>query len=439
MNCREAQERMTDLLDASAHATDPSLHDHLEACPVCEKMYSELKKTLEAFPAPRVAASTGFTEAVMNAIQDTKPIRQRNPFRVWRAGLAAAAALVVCAGASFGLWYVKTSGTKPVTAFRFLGEAVHAMARVQAMHIKAEMRTLPNDNFEMIALDQDMVPVELWADFSEPLRWRVEKPGRIAVLDGEKSTLFIRPNMVARAGDSPGFVGWMTSLINVEDLLSNEVSLANEQGSEISLTYETSAEGETEDVLRVEAKAQGTYVNDWLKDSSIADSDNLRVYRFEPETKLLKGLEIYVHTPQGDVLVFETKDVSYDLPQDETLFALQLPEDAVTVGELAPVSDNEKYAKMDPREAAQNFFQACAQNDWDEMAKYWFASSADDRIKQYLGGLQVIELGSAFQSGLYPGWFIPYEIKLKDGSTKKHNLAMRNDNDAHRYVVDGGI
>ena len=62
--------------------------------------------------------------------------------------------------------------------------------------------------------------------------------------------------------------------------------------------------------------------------------------------------------------------------------------------------------------------------------------------RSYLGGLQIVSLGTPFQSKGYAGgngWFIPYEIKLKDGTVKKYNLAVRNDNPAKRYVVNGGL
>ncbi len=440
MNCREARERMTDLFDACARTTtDLPLREHLEACPVCSTNYAELRQAMEALPTVRVAASSGFTEAVMSSIQEMEPKRARKPFSIWRVGLAAAAALVVCAGVSFSMWYAHNGGRQPVGAYKLLGDAVHAMARVQAVHIKAEMRTLPEDNFELMDLNMDFVPLELWSDLGKPMRWRVEKPSRVAVMDGERSTLLIKPNMVVAGGVDNGFVGWMTSLLNVEDLLYNETALANEEGSQVSMTTETTPEGVVEDVLRIEATAKGTFVNDWLRNSSIATSDNLRVYHFEPDTKLLKAVEIYMHTPQGDVEVFHTTDISYELPEDQTLFALEIPEDAVTLGELAPVSDNEKYAKMTPREAAQNFFTACSQNNWDEMVKYWMSTTVDEHIKDYLGGLEIVELGVPFQSGMYPGWFVPYEIHLKNGGIKKFNLAVRNDNPAHRYVVDGGI
>ncbi|UCG57848.1 MAG: hypothetical protein JSU70_23655, partial [Phycisphaerales bacterium] len=76
---------------------------------------------------------------------------------------------------------------------------------------------------------------------------------------------------------------------------------------------------------------------------------------------------------------------------------------------------------------------------WDEFLKFWSASAVDERIKNHLGGLEIISIGEPFKSGRYPGWFIPYEIKLSSGGVRKHNLAVRNDNPAKRYVVDGGI
>jgi hypothetical protein len=97
---------------------------------------------------------------------------------------------------------------------------------------------------------------------------------------------------------------------------------------------------------------------------------------------------------------------------------------------------------MTPLEAARAFFEACSKEDWKEAEKFWGSASLSDRAKNYLGGLQIVSLGKPFQSKVYAGgtgWFIPYEIKFKDGSVHKHNLAMRNDNPGQRYVVDGDI
>ncbi|MHC4759214.1 MAG: hypothetical protein ACYTE8_11205 [Planctomycetota bacterium] len=99
--------------------------------------------------------------------------------------------------------------------------------------------------------------------------------------------------------------------------------------------------------------------------------------------------------------------------------------------------DNEKYKKMTPKEVAEALFTACAEENWDEFQKYW--GSGHEKMKDYLGGLEIISIGEPFQKGAYPGWFVPYEIKLKNGHVKKHNLAIRNDNATKRYMFDGGI
>jgi hypothetical protein len=63
----------------------------------------------------------------------------------------------------------------------------------------------------------------------------------------------------------------------------------------------------------------------------------------------------------------------------------------------------------------------------------------DERFKKIYGGIQVISVGNAFRSGIYPGWFVPYEIRFPGGKTQKHNLAVRNDNPQKRFILDGGF
>jgi hypothetical protein len=96
---------------------------------------------------------------------------------------------------------------------------------------------------------------------------------------------------------------------------------------------------------------------------------------------------------------------------------------------------------MTPLEAARAFFEACAREDWNEVQKF-DTTPVTARTKKDLGGLKILRLGKPFQSKGYAGgkgWFVPYEIRLKDGTVKKWNLALRNDNAVHRYEVDGGI
>jgi hypothetical protein len=351
----------------------------------------------------------------------------------------AAAAVIIIAIALATIFMNESMPT--VSAQEVLVLASEALSNLRSVYIKAQIRTIAHDNFELIGLDYDFVPNEMRKEFdgTPQGKWRIEKPGRVVVMDGESSLLLIRPNHAAAGGINTGFVGWLKPLLDVDKILDSEIKLAQEQGSELLLTHAEGLDGKDKLLVSVEAFAQGDFTNDWLKNKSIDASDNLRIYTFDAETNLLETLEVYVHTDGEDVMVLQITDIEYNLDIDPTLFTLELPEDVIWYGQPREIADNEKYQQMGPKETAQAFFQACADENWEEFLKFWSASAVDQRIKNYLGGIEIISIGEPFKSGRYPGWFVPYEIKFKNGSIKEMNLAVRNDNPAKRYVVDGGI
>jgi hypothetical protein len=95
-----------------------------------------------------------------------------------------------------------------------------------------------------------------------------------------------------------------------------------------------------------------------------------------------------------------------------------------------------KYEKMTPKEAAQAFFDACARKDWTEVLKFWPTGDDErfERMKEGLGGLKLVSLGTPFQKGEYPGWFVPYEIQFP---AQESFIRVSNTNAAKRFVIDG--
>jgi hypothetical protein len=86
-----------------------------------------------------------------------------------------------------------------------------------------------------------------------------------------------------------------------------------------------------------------------------------------------------------------------------------------------------------------DFLEGLASSDWDRVLTVLPTTSVPEGFKRVGGHLRVVSIGEPFQSGLYRGWFVPYEIVFSNGYHKKWNLAVRNDNDAHRWVQDGGF
>lgn len=408
-----------------------------------EPIEQKLKKLAKA-----IGTDDSLVENVMNRIDaepsrtnksKNKPVRRFIMNRFTK--LAAAAVIIIAAVLSISI-FDKTIPT--ASAAQVLQEAARAVSNLRSVYIEAKMRTRSHDNFASIQISHGFVPLQMWKQTDENgiLRWRIEKPDRVAAMDGETATLLIR-NSWASQGNCPDFwcfdLHWLGQLLNIDGLLESELKKVQQQtDAELCMRHENT-DGRELLVIEIYTPAKGDFINDYMKNKFISNSDHTCIYHFDRETKFLEGFEIYVHTGNQDVLIFEITNIEYNLQVDDNLFVLDLPDKVIWLdSHPETLPNNEKYENMTPKETAAVFFKAFAEQNWDEAAKFWELSK-DKRVRAVYGDLEIISLGEPFKSGTSKGWFVPYEIKLKDGTVKKHNLAVHNDNPAKRYVVDGGL
>ncbi len=441
MNCCGCREQMLAYVEGRlAPSRRREVTDHLNGCPGCRfefeqgvRIHERLIRDAAALPRP--ALDQPVMERVFREkTPDLRRTAMRKRYSSVGLGLGAAAALIALL---FVPWGSRHGGE--ATAAEVMTRGATAMAGLDSVHLKIEARTLPRDNFEVIGLDYDFVPIELWKRFGDPPRWRAELPGRVVVMDGARTVGLIRPNHAYELGPSPSFRAWVGRLMDADRVLSGELRRAEALGWPSSVEKVVGSDGRAKWVVTIEAGAQGDFDNDWLRNRSITGADTRRRYRFDAQTGLLEAIRVWVHDGRRDVLVLACDEIEYNTDPDPDLFTLRLPDDVIWSTEPATLPDNAKYARMTPDEVARAFFQALADRDWDEARKFYCVSQIDPRLKLALGGLRIIHVGEPFRSGRYPGWFVPYEIELPGGRVKKHNLALRNDNAAHRYVVDGGF
>jgi outer membrane lipoprotein-sorting protein len=445
MKCQQCRDELAAYLEGLLdEMSQRRIESHLAECSACTAEIDEVRQLTvhlarDGLVAPPVSLETAVMDRILQEqARQLRRLKMRKRLRILgiSGAMAAAAAMFVVSG----LWL-----TQPATAQKAaeaLARGAEAVPNPTTVHIVAKMRTLPGDNFSNIDPDRDLVRIEIWRQFGEKPKWRVEKPGRVIVMDGASTVMLMRPKTAVKlpmptegAFDS----SWMLGLAKVQDMITRQLRSAQAKGWELKTTYETTPAGEKKIVVTVEAKA-AVPDSDYLRNKFFDDSDTRRVYRFDAKTQRLEGFDAILHRAGGDVLIWTTEQIEYDQPIDPAVFTLELPKNVNLWKEPERLPDNEKYEKMTPKEAAQAFFEACGREDWNEVEKFW--SNVDERLKEYLGGLKVVRLGEPFQSKGYAmgkGWFIPYEIELKNGAVKKHNLAMRKDNPAKRYIVDGGI
>lgn len=363
-------------------------------------------------------------------MNEYKVLASRSGYRGVNRSAARRAAVAALAAA------VMLLGDGRVSAAQAPAQAGRPAERLQAVHIKARMRTLPREDFEWIGPDHDFVAVDLWKRFGPIPKWRVEKAQRIAVMDGAATILWVKPETAVKRGPDANMAGWLKDLLDIEGFLHREVDIAMQRGARLAIQ---SRQGSPSDLLMtVETKARRASGEKRLKNTSLAESDSRQVFSFDAQTKRLKKAQVFIRDGRRDILVFETTEVEIDPSLPDALFSLTLPADIEVEPGPQAAAENERYQKMGPEDTSRAFLQACADRQWDEAAKFLPRASQED-FKASFGGLKILKIGSPFRSGGYGGWYVPYEIRLPSGEIKRWNLALSNDNAAGRYVVDGGF
>lgn len=464
MNCAECRENLIAylecLLDSEATA---ACRSHLETCAACreeERAIAGLHEKLEA--RGQAASDVSLVAPVMRRIkagQTGVPARTVSwpSFLKWGMGFGAAAAAAVVAIIIFGTTAV------PATAAEVMARGAKVMKKLAGVHLTARVRSTPADNFSNLNADVDFTTIEVWKEFKGRGRWRVEKPGRVAVMNGATTELYISflnevshvPGIPGKylplpvgmklpggpkvpAGWAPFDTGWLHALANIEDTLSWELKNAEANDWPMEMRLEHDETGRALTVVAVDARS-GLPKGDYLHNKFFRTSDTLREYTFDAETWVLEGLRIYMHEPEGDVLVIEVEQITPNPPLTDQVFVLDLPEDVVSdYGPGESLAADPKYSDVTSEEAARMFFEACAREDWDEVAEFW-TSPMQPWFTNMLGGVTILDLGESFTSLAHHGRFVPYEIRLRDGKVRKHNLALKQTPDTKRWYVDGGI
>jgi outer membrane lipoprotein-sorting protein len=437
MNCAECRENLVACVEGLLDREESlQCQAHLETCAACRAEHAAITRLQRQLVARGPAtADVSLVNPVMRRIQAMQTEHERNSimtklFTRWGFGLGAAAGAAAIILIAF-LAFPKAQAT----AAEVMTKGAQAVAKLTSIHLRGQVRTAPQDNFSYINPDSEFYTIELWKQFEPELKWRVEKPGRVAVMDGQSTVLYIKPaNYWAKfphPSPSAFDTDWLQRIANLSNTISNELNKAQTKGWKLDTTEETAANGRVKSIVTIHAKS-GIPENDYVKNSFFDNADTRRVYRFDAQTKLLEAVQVYLVRPSGETLIFDLSQIDFNQPIDPGIWKLELPADVSWSQEPQKLPDNEKYASLTAEQAARAFLEACAREDWNEAGK--FMSPITDSLKEYLGGLEIVSLGESFTSKAYGGRFVPYEIKLQP---QAFNVRVSNANPAKRCVVTG--
>lgn len=451
MTCPTCLEKLIAYRDNLLSATEQQqIEAHLEECLDCQSQWQQLEALEDRIVRnaehwQQISLEEKVLDRILNQSSNSLKTTSRSS-RFWQIGrkIMKSPKTRIAAAAVVALAITITAFLSPtVSAQQILKEAIEAVSDIHAVHMKARMRTLPRDNFAYIGLQLDFVPIEMWRRLNQDglEQWRIEKPGRVVVVDGVSTTLLIHPNHFDHHDKASPLGGcydtWFGPLLNVEQLLDSELKAATNRLAEQMCLIHDTIEGRDKTILKIEKQATVSK-DDYLYNKFIFEADRSIIYQFDTKSKLLESLHIFVHTEEVEVLVFEVTDIDYNSDIKDSVFTVEIPDDAILDTDVHILPDNEHYEAMSPKEMATTFFQACSQEDWDEVLKFMTTSRISEGFKNAFGGLTVMSIGEPFQSERNTDsdlqWFVPYEIQLRP--TERYVL-VSNNNAAGRNVIMG--
>lgn len=364
---------------------------------------------------------------------------KKTVLRKWQKQAISVAATAIILMGVFFLTNNNPFVTTARAAENILLKSITAMESLKSMFISMDVRSLESQPFDLIGEDYDYIEYQLWKQFSGMEPWRIEKPGRIVTYNGKNQYLYLPKSSYAKVAEKDAnLVEWISIFFNPKKILENEIAFSELHNAKykIDKTPETIT-------LTVNSDALGDFNNNYLKNKSILESDNKRVYVFDRTTKFLKSFELFINSEGHSIRIIKINNIAYNIPIQSSTFSINLP----TGVNWIPLEESgyvKEYTNISSKKAAKRFFSALHNEDFDSLTNIWSTLNITDldmleEIKETYGGIEIIEIGNPFKSGMYPGEYIPYKIKSKSGEIATGNLAIRNDNPHGTWIVDGGI
>lgn len=438
MNCQEFHKMIPDLLAGTLSPEDLSTaREHLTTCPACAEALRTAREALRSV-TPRFEPSVpeGLEVRLLDAVHrratasKTPERRPRRRLVGLLSGVVSAAAAVIVV-LTFGL------NTPARAARNRLTQAIASMEGLRSIRIELRIRTSEQENFDYIDPHREFIPHTLEAIYSPRLLWRVEKPGRKALYDGEHTYLwFDSLNDGLIQPYAPDAIGMLNLLIDPSQLLELERQLTR---AHTGARYELRREAEVL-YLTVISPAQGDFSqSDHERNTSIIESNTRREYRFDALNGRLLGARVTLLAEEGERALLEIDRITYDAPLDTATLTV-LPE-GINWTDQTRNTPSPRLTGIDAKEAARLILAAFA--TWDneilDEALRSYGAHARKLLQSRYAGATVERLSEPVRSGKYPGWFIPCTLRMGDGSRERIRLALRNDNSAGSWVVDGGL
>lgn len=422
MNCNDFKEKVVDLFDKDIDMqAQAQLREHMANCHDCKAYYDELRKTF-------------------NILQplDTANIRKTKiTHRLWR---YAAAVAIFLFGFVIGWNHLfSTPAVADDAKLTFLQQSIQSVQNVGSFQMEVYARTTQQENFATFDPAMPFVKIDIKLlrqnDF---LFYRVEKAnGRTVVSDGRNQYMWIPNVLYLKGSQESDFLEHFANLIFPERLLTiqkSAIKLSNENKM-------TQVESDSTIVLTVDGVEKNSDLRQLFETGKMDDCRLIVENTFTKNDGLLRFVKLWVIKDGKKILLLHIDNIRYNVMLNKGEITRLPTAEWTDIREQRATSSNrlKQLQNETPLQAAKRILNAIiADKDSQAAEALIYYKSILPQLIHKLKGCKV----SAFETrkdSSYVGVYVFYTLTTPEGNREKRHIAIRNDNEQHIWIVDGGL
>lgn len=422
MNCNDFKGKVVDLFDKDIDMqAQAQLREHMANCHDCKVYYDDLRKTF-------------------NILQplDTANIRKTKiTHRLWR---YAAAVAIFLFGFVIGWNHLfSTPAVADDAKLTFLQQSIQSVQNVGSFQMEVYARTTQQENFATFDPTMPFVKIDIKLlrqnDF---LFYRVEKAnGRTVVSDGRNQYMWIPNVLYLKGSQESDFLEHFANLIFPERLLTiqkSAIKLSNENKM-------TQVESDSTIVLTVDGVEKNSDLRQLFETGKMDDCRLIVENTFTKNDGLLRFVKLWVIKDGKKILLLHIDNIRYNVMLNKGEITRLPTAEWTDITEQRATSSNrlKQLQNETPQQAAKRILNAIiADKDSQAAEALIYYKSILPQLIHKLKGCKV----SAFETrkdSSYVGVYVFYTLTTPEGNREKRHIAIRNDNEQHIWIVDGGL
>lgn len=422
MNCNDFKNKVADLFDKNIDMhTEAQMNEHMANCHECKAYYNELREAFSMLQ-PKEAANMS---------------KAKTTHRLWH---YAAAAVVFLFGFIIGWSHLfSTQAVADDTKLAFIRQSIQSVQNVGSFQMEVYARTTQQENFATFDPTMPFVKTDIKLlrqnDF---LFYRVEKAnGRTVVSDGRNQYMWIPNVLYLKGSQESNFLEYFANLIFPERLLTiqkSAIKLSNENKV-------TQMESDSTIVLTVDGVEKNSDLRQLFETGKMDDCRLIVENTFTKNDGLLRFVKLWVIKDGKKILLLHIDNIRYNVMLNKGEITRLPTAEWTDITEQRATSSNrlKQLQNETPQQAAKRILNAIiADKDSQAAEALIYYKSILPQLIHKLKGCKVTAFETRKDSS-YVGVYVFYTLTTPEGNREKRHIAIRNDNEQHIWIVDGGL